>query len=198
MSRGSSVYNVLCFTTNNKSFMPLSILEKYLTSSGYDQKNIIRLNPLDFYYSINSKKILLSFHEIINLNQEKTDICFFADSYLILIDLEKDNTYQILSDIINFMNNLCDLEKTVFVLGLYMDAKNIKNNLNEENIKEFLDKKKLIYEYFESNVAITSDFNKTINFIIEEGIKKAEKKLKDGEMNNNKIDSDSRSHCDIF
>ena len=197
MSRGSSIYNVLCFTTNNKSFMPLSILEKYLTSSGYDQKNIIRLNPLDFYYSINKKKILLSFHEIINLNQEKTDICFFADSYLILIDLEKDNTYQNLTDIINFMNNLCDLEKTVFVLGLYMDAKNIKNNLNEENIKEFLDKKKMIYEYFESNIALTSDFNKTINFIIEEGIKKVEKKLKDGELNNEN-ESDSRSHCNIF
>ena len=197
MSKESSVYNVLCFTTNNKSFMPLSILEKYITSSGYDKKNIQRLNPLDFYYTINYKKILLSFHEIINLNQEKTDICFFADSYLILIDLEKDNTYQNLTDIINFMNNLCDLEKTVFVLGLYMDAKNIKNNLNEENIKEFLDKKKMIYEYFESNIALTSDFNKTINFIIEEGIKKVEKKLKDGELNNEN-ESDSRSHCNIF
>ena len=63
------------------------------------------------------------------------------------------------------MNNLCDLEKTVFVLGLYMDAKNIKNNLNEENIKEFLDKKKMIYEYFESNIALTSDFNKTVNSV---------------------------------
>ena len=197
MSRDSSVYNVLCFTTNNTSFKPLSVLEKYAISSGYDQKKIVRLEPLEFYYKINSKEVLVSFHQIINLTQGKLDICYFAESYLILIDLEMENTYQNLSEIINFMNNLCDSEKTVFILGLYSNAKNIKDNLNEGNVVEFLDKKKLIYEYFEANIGITNDFNKTIDFIIEEGIKKVQRKLKDGELTN-KSDSQSKSRCNIF
>ena len=113
------------------------------------------------------------------------------------MDLENENTFKNLDTIINFMINLCDIEKTIFILGLYSNAQKIKNDLNEENVKEFLDKKNLIYEYVESNFDLINDFNKSIDYIIEEGIKKVEKKLKDGELNT-KNDSESKSNCDIF
>ena len=197
MSNDPYIYNVLCFTTNTKSFEPLTILKKYITSSGYNPKKIASENPLNIYYNFNTSKILISFLQIINLEKERLEVGYLVESYIILVDLENDNTYENLDMIINCMNNYCDLEKTVFILGLYSNAKNIQKNMNEENVKEFLDGKNLIYEYIESNYALINDFNKAIDFILEEGIKKVEKKIKESELKN-KTDSESESHCNIF
>ena len=197
MSNASYIYNVLCFTTNLKLFEPISILKKFMESTNQTKKKVTKENPLNFNYKINDKKILLSFHQITDFTQEKLDICYFADSYLIIIDLENDNTYKNLEEIIIFMRNLCDLEKTVFVLGLYSNTQKTKNNLNEENVIEFLEEKRLIYEYFESNIDSINDLNKTIDFILKEGFKKIEKKIKDGDSGV-KTDSESNSHCFIF
>ena len=197
MSNASYIYNVLRFTTNLKLFEPISILKKFMESTNQTKKKVTKENPLNFNYKINDKKILLSFHQITDFTQEKLDICYFADSYLIIIDLENDNTYKNLEEIIIFMRNLCDLEKTVFVLGLYSNTQKTKNNLNEENVIEFLEEKRLIYEYFESNIDSINDLNKTIDFILKEGFKKIEKKIKDGDSGV-KTDSESNSHCFIF
>ena len=195
MSDGSFIFNILCFTTDEKSFEPLTILRNYAIYSEYNKKEVKRYNPLEFYYK--ERAILISFHQIINLAQEKNYICCLADSYLIFLDLEKTNTFENLNEIINFMNNLCDLEKTVYIVGLYSDFKKIKDDLNEGSIKEFLENKKLLYEYFEAKIQSTNDFNKTIDFIIEEGIKKKENKLKNQELST-KNDSESKSNCFIF
>ena len=154
-------------------------------------------SSINFYYKINTRKISISFHQIINFDNDNKYICNLTDSYLILIDLEDDNTYQNLERIIDIMMNYCDLEKTVFVLGLYSNAQKIKNELNEESVKEFLEEKRLIYEYLESNIESNNDLNKTIDFIIVEGFKKVEKKFKDWE-NTAKNDDESNSNCNIF
>ena len=197
MSNASYIYNVLCFTTNLELFEPISILKQFMESTNQTKKKLNKENPLNFNYKINEKKILLSFHQINDFTQEKSDICYFADSYLIIIDLENDNTYKNLDEIIIFMKNLCDLEKTVFVLGLYSNAEKTRNNLNEENVTEYLEEKRLIYEYFESNIDSINDLNKTIDFILKEGFKKIEKKIKEG-YNGYQTDSESNSHCFIF
>ena len=95
------------------------------------------------------------------------------------------------------MNNLCDLEKTAYILGLYSNIENIKNDLNEEDIKEFLEDKVLTYEYFEAKIQSTNDFNKTIDYIIEGGLKKIENKLKNQDLVI-KTDSESKSNCVVF
>ena len=197
MSNASYIYNVLCFTTNLELFEPISILKQFMESTNQTKKKLNKENPLNFNYKINEKKILLSFHQINDFTQEKSDICYFADSYLIIIDLENDNTYKNLDEIIIFMKNLCDLEKTVLVLGLYSNAEKTRNNLNEENVTEYLEEKRLIYEYFESNIDSINDLNKTIDFILKEGFKKIEKKIKEG-YNGYQTDSESNSHCFIF
>ena len=110
--------------------------------------------------------------------------------------MEKEDTYQKLDTIFNFMKNICDLEKTIFVLGVYIDANNTNKDLDEENIIEYLDEQKLIYEYVESNVDSIKDLIKTIDFIIMEGIKKNEKKILELEMSNND-DSECQSKCVI-
>ena len=120
MSNKPNIYHVICFTTNAKSFEPISILQKYIISSEYYRKQIIKFNPLEFHYKIDTKEILISFHQIIDLTKENFDTCYLADSYLIIMDLENENTFKNLDTIINFMINLCDIEKTIFILGLYI------------------------------------------------------------------------------
>jgi hypothetical protein len=95
------------------------------------------------------------------------------------------------------MRNICDMEKGIFVLGVYEDVKNTKQELDEENIIEYLDGQKLIYEYVESNVDSIKDLVKTVDFILKEGIKKIEKKyiLRENKSNN---ESESKSKCVIF
>ena len=202
MYKDSYTFNMICFTTNNDRFSPKTIIKKYIENSGYDNMKIIKDNSLNFYYKLENEqyklnKLLISVHEILNFENGKYDICCFADSYLIIIDLEKDDTYDNLDIIINFMKNVCDLEKNIFVLGVYVDAKNTKKELDEENIIEYLDDKKLIYEYVESNIDSIKDLIKTIDFIIKEGIKKIEKKLME-KGNNSTIDSQCESKCFLF
>ena len=193
----SNVYNILCFTTNSELYEPFSIMRKFIDSLDNNSKKLVKDNSLNFYYKINTRKILTSFHQITNFNTENKYICNLTDSLMILIDLEDDNAYQNLTEIINIMTNFCDLEKTIFIIGLYSKAQKIKEDLNEENIKEFLEEKKLIYEYFESNVESSNDLNKIIDFIITEGFKKVEKKFKDAE-NMIRNESESNSNCIIF
>ena len=193
----SNVYNILCFTTNSELYEPFSIMRKFIDSLDNNSKKLVKDNSLNFYYKINTRKILTSFHQITNFNTENKYICNLTDSLMILIDLEDNNTYQNLTEIINIMTNFCDLEKTIFIIGLYSKAQKIKEDLNEENIKEFLEEKKLIYEYFESNIESSNDLNKIIDFIITEGFKKVEKKFKDAE-NMIRNESESNSNCIIF
>lgn len=202
MSKSPIIFNMVCFTTNNNTFCPLTVMRKFLINSGNNNKPEIKNNNLNFDFQLENKKykiskILISIHQILNFEGGNFDLCSFADSYLIIIDLEKDRTYEQLDIIISFMNNYCDLEKMVFVMGVYNNAKNIKKELAEENIIEYLDEKKLTYEYVESNSESSQDLVKTIDFILKEGIKKVENKIIEN-SNNSKFDSQSKSKCFIF
>ena len=202
MSKSPIIFNMVCFTTNNNTFCPLTVMRKFLINSGNNNKPEIKNNNLNFDFQLENKKykiskILISIHQILNFEGGNFDLCSFADSYLIIIDLEKDRTYEQLDIIISFMNNYCDLEKMVFVMGVYNNAKNIKKELAEENIIEYLDEKKLTYEYVESNSESSQDLVKTIDFILKEGIKKVENKIIEN-ANNSKFGSESKSKCFIF
>lgn len=201
MSKKPYNFTMVCFSTNNNRFSPLSIMQKFIKNAGYDNMKLINNNALNFNYKIDQNQfkineLIMLMYEIINLEGGNYDICTLADSYLIIIDLEKEDTYQKLDTIFNFMKNICDLEKTIFVLGVYIDANNTNKDLDEENIIEYLDEQKLIYEYVESNVDSIKDLIKTIDFIIMEGIKKNEKKILELEMSNND-DSECKSKCII-
>ena len=176
MSKDQFIFNMACFSTNSERFRPLLIIEKFMTNSDYDymQKSD---NALSFYYKLETdkskqNKLLLTIYEILNFDEAQNDICTYSDSYLIILDLESEDTYEKLDTIINYMRNICDMEKGIFVLGVYEDVKNTKQELDEENIIEYLDGQKLIYEYVESNVDSIKDLVKTVDFILKEGIKK--------------------------
>ena len=203
MSKESFNFNMVCFTTNSERFRPLSIINKYLTNSDCgDDIKLNKKNSIYFYYKLENKqfkhnKILILINEILNLEEEKYDICNFCDSYLIIIDLESDDTYEQLETILNFMRNMCDLEKSIFILGVYFDPKNTKKELDEENIIDYLDGQKLIYEYVESNVDSIKDLVKTIDFIIKDGIKKIEKKIVEMELKE-QAENQCKSICNIY
>ena len=194
---------MVCFTTNSDRFRPSSIINKYLTNSEYNNNIKLSKNKsLNFYYKLENKqykhnKILIYINEILNLEEEKNDICNLCDSYLIIIDLENDNTYEQLDIIFNFMRNICDLDKCIFIMGVYVDSKNTKKELDEDNIKEYLDGQKLIYEYIESNVDSIRDLVMTIDFIIKESIKKLEKKIIEMELQE-QAENQCKSKCTIY
>ena len=203
MSKDPFIFNMVCFTTNSDRFRPSSIINKYLTNSEYNNNIKISKNKsLNFYYKLENKqykhnKILIYINEILNLEEEKNDICNLCDSYLIIIDLENDNTYEQLDIIFNFMRNICDLDKCIFIMGVYVDSKNTKKELDEDNIKEYLDGQKLIYEYIESNVDSIRDLVMTIDFIIKESIKKLEKKIIEMELQE-QAENQCKSKCTIY
>ena len=63
--------------------------------------------------------------------------------------------------------------------------------------REFLEDKILTYEYFEAKIQSANDFNKTMDYIIEGGLKKIENKLKNQDLVI-KTDSESKSNCVVF
>ena len=202
MSKNSFIFNIVGFSTNNDTFNPITILQKFIKNSGNNNIKSIKDNSIKFYYKLenhilNKDKLLISFHEVIKFDKKNHDICSFADLFLIIADLEKDDTYEKLDKIIENMKNICDLEKTIFILGVYTDVQNTKKELDEGNIIDYLDEKKILYEYVESNVEILKDLIRTIDFIIREGIKKIEKKIIELE-NNELIESQSNSKCSIW
>ena len=202
MSETTFPFNMVCFSTNNDIFSPLSIINKFIQNTGYNNIKMKKNNILTFNYKLENEKynnqiIEIFVHEIKNLEGGNYDICFLADSYLIIIDLESENTYKMLDIILEFMKNYCDTEKTFFILGVYKDIEKTKKELDEENIIEYLDGKKIIYEYIESNFDSIKDLVKTVDFILLEGIKKIENKMNEmGDKKGN--DTQCESKCVFF
>ena len=99
MSKSPIIFNMVCFTTNNNTFCPLTVMRKFLINSGNNNKPEIKNNNLNFDFQLENKKykiskILISICQILNFEGGNFDLCSFADSYLIIIDLEKDRTYE--------------------------------------------------------------------------------------------------------
>ena len=200
-SKSSLAFNILGFSTNSDTFTPLKIIEKFISNSEYSDEKTKKENSLHFYYKLENdqykpKKLLITITQILNCEQGHFDFLSFADLYLIIFDLEREDAYEKLDIIITFIKNFCDSQKTIYILGIYTDGNNTKNNLCQEDIIEYLDEKKLIYEYVESNYE-SMDLIKTIDFIIKEGIKYLEKKSIELE-GHSRNDSASKSKCFIY
>lgn len=89
--------------------------------------------------------------------------------------------------------------KKIFVIGVYSNVNNTKENLEEENILEYLDNKKLMYNYLEVNIDSDKELNKTIDFFIKDGIKNLKDIEGDKNFGKDKSQNENGSDgCDIF
>ena len=107
--------------------------------------------------------------------------------------MEKEDLYQELDYIILYIINNCLPEKKIFVLGAYNNAKNIREDLKEENIKDYIDNKSINYEYLELNINNQNDLINIIEFITKQSL------TNNDIQNDNGLDKGkSNSACHIF
>ena len=118
----------------------------------------------------------------------------YADSYIIIIDLESEVSYTNLDSIISYMKENCNIEKKIFFLGIYKNVDNINEDLKEENIKDFIDNKKLNYDYLELNIEYKNDLIKIMEFITNQSI--SNKDGKENSFDNN--EGQSKSKCILY
>lgn len=118
-------FRVASFTTNNNSYPPLTIITKFLSKINDIPPKKIPPDILEFNYltdieffkfpnsieTITKKvKVHIFWGGVTNF-QQITEISKVADSFLIFIDLEKNDTYDKMDEIFNFTRVVCDMEK---------------------------------------------------------------------------------------
>ena len=194
MSKIKRNYKALSFSTNIKDISLCSLLKLFLSNKLCSKIKEKNNHCLEYDYLIDDKILVhTTLFEVYELNK-KIDISYLSDSYIIIIDLEKDDSYEKLESIILYIINYCDLEKKIFVLGVYKNVNNINEDLKEENIKDYIDNKRINYEYLELNIENQKDLIKIIEFITKQSIL-------NNNMHNDSYDKDkgqSNSGCNIF
>ena len=198
MKSESPSFLFVCFSTDNEAYKPMSIIRQYLI---FEECSNVKYKEDSVEYNHNLNKdnnyVHFKFIEILNIDKSNSK-CKLADSYLILINLEKEEIFEQLDLIFNYIQNNGNTDKKIFIIGIYINVNNIKEEFKEENIKEYLEHQKLNYEYSELNFDSTNELVKIIDFISNDTMKT---KIENYKKENNNIEQEegqSNSKCLIF
>ena len=170
MSKIKKKFKTLSFSTNIANLSPFSVLSKFLSNNLCSNIKNINKHSIEYDYQIDSNVIVhTQFSEAYTLDR-KYNMSNYADSYIIIIDLESKLSYSNLDSIITYMKENCNIDKKIFFLGIYKNLDNIDEDLKEENIKDFIDNNKLNYDYLELNLEYKNDLLKIMEFITNQSI----------------------------
>ena len=100
--------------------------------------------------------------------------------------------------IFNYIQNNGNADKKIYIVGLYINANNIKDEYKEDNIKEYLDQQKFNYDYSEINFDSSNELIRIIDFISNDTIKIKKEKYQTSNINTEKENAQSGSGCIIF
>ena len=198
MKSESPSFIFVCFSTDNEAYKPMSIIRQYLIFE--ECKNVkYKEDSVEFNHNLNKDNnyVHFKFYEILDIDKSNSK-CNFADSYLILINLEKVDIFGQMDSIFNYIQNNGNSDKKMYIIGLYMNANNIKDEYKEENIKEYLEQQNTNYEYSEVNFDSTNELIKIIDFISNDTIKTKKNYIKQNNNNNEHDNDQSGSKCFIF
>ena len=198
MKSESPSFIFVCFSTDNEAYKPMSIIRQYLIFE--ECKNVkYKEDSVEFNHNLNKDNnyVHFKFYEILDIDKSNSK-CNFADSYLILINLEKVDIFGQIDSIFNYIQNNGNSDKKIYIIGLYMNANNIKDEYKEENIKEYLEQQNTNYEYSEVNFDSTNELIKIIDFISNDTIKTKKNYIKQNNNNNEHDNDQSGSKCFIF
>ena len=194
MSKIKKKFKTLSFSTPIPNLSPCSVLNIFLSNNLCSNIKNINNHSIEYDYQLDSNVIVhTQFSEAYTLNR-KYDMSIYADSYIIIIDLESEVSYTNLDSIISYMKENCNIEKKIFFLGIYKNVDNINEDLKEENIKDFIDNKKLNYDYLELNIEYKNDLIKIMEFITNQSI--SNKDGKENSFDNN--EGQSKSKCILY
>ena len=194
-----SSFIIICFSTDNELYRPMTIIRQYLVCEECSNVKYIKEEGVEYDHNLNKDNKYLHFKFIELLNIDKSNSrCNLADSYLILINLEKEEIFEQLDLIFNYIQNNGNTDKKIFIIGIYINVNNIKEEFREENIKDYLEHQKLNYEYSELNFDSTNELVKLIDFVSNDTMKT---KIENYKKENNNIEQEegqSNSKCFIF
>ena len=125
-------------------------------------------------------------------------ICNCADCFIIFIDLTSSKSKENLNEIFNYLDWHCSLDNKIYVIGIYTQPEEIKDDMLESNIKEmFAAQEKLKTEYFQIALQDTTQMETVMNNLTNEAAKVKLSKMKDRD-DNNLIQDMSNSMCEII
>ena len=191
---------IICFTTDTELYRPMTIIRQYLVCEECSNVKYLKEEGVEFENNLNKdiKLTRCKFSEILNIDKCNSK-CNIADSYLIIVNLEKEEIFEQLDLIYNYIQNNGNTEKKIYIFGLYINIDNIKNEYKDDNIKDYLDQQKLNSQYFMINFDSTNDLVKAIDFI---SCDTKKNKIDSNELQNNdsnELDNgQSESKCYIF
>ena len=194
MSKIKKNFKTLSFSTNVSNLSPCSVLNILLSNNLCSNIKNLNKHAVEFDYQFVSNVLVhTQFSEAYTLNK-KYSMSNYADSYIIIIDLESKVSYTNLDSIISYMKENCNIEKKIFILGIYKNVDDIDEDLKEENIKDFIDSKKLNYDYLELNIESKNDLIKIMEYIINQSVLNKDEKGDSFDKN----EGQSKSICILY
>ena len=192
------VFRIGAFSTNPPTHSPISLLESYFQSSSNKNYSEVKEDHIDYdHTTLSHKTIRINFIQIISLDKVNR-ICNCADCFIIFIDLTSSKSKENLNEIFNYLDWHCSLDNKIYVIGIYTQPEEIKDDMLESNIKEtFAAQEKLKTEYFQIALQDTTQMETVMNNLTNEASKVKLSKMKDRD-DNNLIQDMSKSMCEII
>lgn len=195
----NAAFNAVFFSTNLSTFGLQSITELYFKETHCKNLSQKKKNfQVKFIRKLNENKFSFetfgTFYEQ-NYVYDNPKILEEVDCYIIIFDLEFNDSLVELNKITGFLSDKCDGEKNIYLITIYKNQNDIKKDFTEKNIKYYFSKYFLEnYDFDIVNIDSTNELVKKIDEIIIESLKN---KGLDGGVDN--LDTDkSNSRCKIY
>ena len=196
------IFEPICFSTNYENFSSISTMKHYFMST----------NCFNIEYTNNDSKVTFT-HELKIGNNNSHIVCKNTyieispfskniiindeiDCFIIFFDLEYNDSLVELNKILKMISDVCDTDKKIFVISIYTNEKNIKNDINEETVQTFFGRYMLNnYEILTVDIDSQDDFSNKIDKITK--VMLQEKNLITSDIKD--LDNDkSKSLCLIY
>ena len=193
-------FKIVCFSTDKEVYNPLPIIQKYLKLEQCSNVKNKENDTVEYDHcsNITSGRVTrCKFYVIKNIEKFDKKINF-ADSYLIVINLESDDIYSKIDLILEYINNYGKSDVKIYLIGIYKDINEIRSLNSKNDINDYLKNQKISYEYNELNYDSNNDLVSILSYITSDTLKN---KMFDYLNQSNDIDLEKdpgRSKCIIF
>ena len=161
----------IIFSTNSNK-----ISLNFLTGIYISKENPILIKfdnkIIKFIKKINESNILFNF---INLNLKLSEntipysIILNAEYLIVFIDLEFENSFSNLQELIDFLNSKSiNLKNKVLIYGIYKNIEYIQENMTEQNLGDYLDSERIFFDYYKLDFNNIDSIIETYNFFMTE------------------------------
>ena len=168
-------FRIASLCTRISKFSPINIIRKFIDNSTECSKiTYPNDNQVDFDYFLKKNNyIKTNCYEIPDLGKN-TSILAIVDCIIVFVDLEFEDSLNVLENIVNVIINKGNKSNKIYVIGVYDKVGNIQEELQEEKFNELLDSRKLFYEYLEVCVELNLELEKIFEKIIKDFAKDKE------------------------